>query len=201
MMAALFAGFAGNAALAQSKLKKAPQWVISEWLNSDGLSLSELRGKVVIVDESSLEPIVIVEPTIGQFIAALDGLEVQTLDGAVTLETATEVTADDGSVVTVSSVEVRFLKPTLLTRFLRLGTRPDAYETNALQAYVKDFPAAAVARDQLQYATAELSVHENGRVYKIINDNIQAALTGAKSPEKALKDAQKQASRIVKRYQ
>ena len=82
-----------------------------------------------------------------------------------------------------------------------LGTRPDAYETQALKTYVDGFPAAAVARDQLQYATAELSVHENGRVYKIINDNIQAALTGAKSPEKALKDAQKQATRIVKRYQ
>ncbi len=81
-----------------------------------------------------------------------------------------------------------------------LGTRPDAYETAALKEYVSGFSAAAVARDQLQYATAELSVHENGRVYKILNDNIQAALTNAKSPEKALKVAQKQAKRILKRY-
>jgi len=81
-----------------------------------------------------------------------------------------------------------------------LGTRPDAYETDVLKTYVKNFPAAAVARDQLKYATAELSVHENGRVYKILNDAIQAALTGAKTPEKALKDAQKQAERILKRY-
>lgn len=51
MAAAIMAAlFAGNAALAQNKPKKAPQWVISEWLNSDGLSLNELRGKVVIVD-------------------------------------------------------------------------------------------------------------------------------------------------------
>lgn len=81
-----------------------------------------------------------------------------------------------------------------------LGTRPDAYDTNALKTYVQEFPAAAVARDQLKYATAELSVHENGRVYKILNDAIQAALTGSKTPEKALKDAQKQAERILKRY-
>ncbi|WDP89952.1 MAG: ABC transporter substrate-binding protein [Desulfobacter sp.] len=81
-----------------------------------------------------------------------------------------------------------------------LGTRPDAYETAALKAYVSGFPAAAVARDQLQYATAELSVHENGRIYKILNDNIQAALTNAKAPGKAMKDAQKQAERILKRY-
>lgn len=81
-----------------------------------------------------------------------------------------------------------------------LGTRPDAYETKELKAYVKSFPPAAVARDQLKFATAELSVHENGRVYKILNDAIQAALTEAKTPEKALKGAQKQADRILKRY-
>lgn len=81
-----------------------------------------------------------------------------------------------------------------------LGTRPDAYETAELQDYVKAFPPAAVARDQLKYATAELSVHENGRVYKILNDAIQSALTGAKTPEQALKAAQKQAERILKRY-
>jgi len=81
-----------------------------------------------------------------------------------------------------------------------LGTRPDAYDTSELKTYVKDFPPAAVARDQLKFATAELSVHENGRVYKILNDGIQAALTGAKTPEKALKDAQKQAERVLKRY-
>ena len=81
-----------------------------------------------------------------------------------------------------------------------LGTRPDAYETAELKAYVKEFPPAAVARDQLKFATAELSVHENGRVYKILNDAIQAALTGSKTPEKALKDAQKQAERVLKRY-
>jgi len=81
-----------------------------------------------------------------------------------------------------------------------LGTRADAYESAELQEYVKIFPPAAVARDQLKYATAELSVHENGRVYKILNDAIQSALTGAKTPEEALAGAQKQAERVLKRY-
>ena len=81
-----------------------------------------------------------------------------------------------------------------------LGTRADAYTTSALKSYVKDFPPAAVARDQLKYATAELSVHENGRIYKTLNDAIQSALTDAKTPEQALKNAQKQAERILKRY-
>ena len=68
--------------------------------------------------------------------------------------------------------------------------RPDAYETDAMKKYVADFPPAAVARDQLKFAVAELSTHENQRVTKALNDGLQAALTGTKTPEQAMKDAQ-----------
>ena len=78
--------------------------------------------------------------------------------------------------------------------------RPDAFETPVLKKYVADFPAAAVARDQLQYAVAELSTHENQRVTKALNDGLQAALTGTKSPEQAMKDSQAEAERILSRY-
>ena len=61
-------------------------------------------------------------PTIGQFIASLDGKTV----GGRTLETARQIEADDGSLITVPSVEVRFIKPGLLTRFFRLASRPEA---------------------------------------------------------------------------
>ena len=81
-----------------------------------------------------------------------------------------------------------------------LGTRPDAYETDALKSYVKEFPPAAVARDQLEFATAELSTYQTGRVRKLLDDAIQATLTGSKSPQEALSDAQKQADRLLKRY-
>ncbi|MDJ0663018.1 MAG: NfeD family protein [Acidimicrobiia bacterium] len=80
--------------------------------------------EVTIVPEQNSDEFV-VQPTIGQFIAALDGRDVQTLLGNVGLETAEEITLEDGTTATVSSVDVRFLKPTLLTRFLRLGTQPD----------------------------------------------------------------------------
>jgi thiol-disulfide isomerase/thioredoxin len=33
-----------------AELKKAPEWVISEWINGDGVTLSVLKGKVVIVE-------------------------------------------------------------------------------------------------------------------------------------------------------
>jgi sn-glycerol 3-phosphate transport system substrate-binding protein len=81
-----------------------------------------------------------------------------------------------------------------------VAVRPDAYDTPAMKAYVEKFPPAAVARDQLKYATAELSTHENQRVTKSLNDAIQATLTGGKTAERALKEAQAEAERILKPY-
>lgn len=81
-----------------------------------------------------------------------------------------------------------------------MGVSPAAYETDALKEYVKSFPYAAVARDQLEFATAELSTFQTGRVRKLLDDAIQAALTGGKTPESALKDAQSQADRLLKPY-
>ena len=82
-----------------------------------------------------------------------------------------------------------------------IGISPAAYETPALKKYVEAFPPAKVARDQLKYATAELSTYQTGRVRKLLDDAIQAALTGKKSPAKALKEAQAQAERLLKPYQ
>ncbi|HEY5739086.1 MAG TPA: ABC transporter substrate-binding protein [Gammaproteobacteria bacterium] len=82
-----------------------------------------------------------------------------------------------------------------------MGVSPAAYQTQALKDYVKGFPYAAVARDQLEYATAELSTYETGRIRKALDDAIQAALTDAKTPEAALKEAQATAKRLLRVYQ
>jgi sn-glycerol 3-phosphate transport system substrate-binding protein len=81
-----------------------------------------------------------------------------------------------------------------------VAVRPDAYDTDVMKKYVAEFPAAAVARDQLKFSVAELSTHENQRVTKALNDGLQAALTGTKAPEPAMKDAQAEAERILKQY-
>jgi len=81
-----------------------------------------------------------------------------------------------------------------------VAVSPAAWKTAKMEEYVKGFPAAAVARDQLQYSVAELSTHDNQRVTKALNDGIQAALTGAKTPGQAMKDAQAEASRILRSY-
>ena len=82
-----------------------------------------------------------------------------------------------------------------------VATRPDAWETAAMKKYTADFPAAAVARDQLKDAVAELSTHDNQRVTKALNDALQAILTGAKEAKPALDEAQAEANRILKPYQ
>lgn len=81
-----------------------------------------------------------------------------------------------------------------------VAVRPDAWDTPEMKKYVAGFPAAAVARDQLPYAKAELSTHDNQRVTKVLNDALQAALTGAKTPAQALKDAQRDADRLLRSY-
>jgi sn-glycerol 3-phosphate transport system substrate-binding protein len=79
-----------------------------------------------------------------------------------------------------------------------VATRQDAWDTPTMKKYLQEVPAAGVARDQLQYSVAELSTHDNQRVTKVLNDNIQAALSGTKPPKQALDDAQKEADRILR---
>jgi sn-glycerol 3-phosphate transport system substrate-binding protein len=81
-----------------------------------------------------------------------------------------------------------------------VAVRADAWDTPVMKKYVDGFPPAAVARDQLKFAKAELSTHDNQRVTKALNDGLQAALTGTKTPEQAMKDAQTQSERILRTY-
>lgn len=81
-----------------------------------------------------------------------------------------------------------------------VSVTPASWETDTMKKYLAEFPAPTVARDQLKHAVAELSTHENQRVTKALNDGLQAALTGSKTPEVAMRDAQREAGRILRRY-
>jgi sn-glycerol 3-phosphate transport system substrate-binding protein len=81
-----------------------------------------------------------------------------------------------------------------------VAVTPDAFQTDVMKKYVADFPAAAVARDQLEFAVAELSTHDNQRVTQALNDELQAALTGRKAAKAALDDAQANATRILRPF-
>jgi sn-glycerol 3-phosphate transport system substrate-binding protein len=81
-----------------------------------------------------------------------------------------------------------------------MGVSPAAYETEALQAYIEEFPPALVARNQLENAVAEFSTFETARVRDGLNNAIQAALTDAKPAAEALEEAQEAAERLLEDY-
>jgi sn-glycerol 3-phosphate transport system substrate-binding protein len=81
-----------------------------------------------------------------------------------------------------------------------IATSPAAYDTPALKEFIAKVPEANVARTFLPVATGELSVHENQRVYKTLTDQIQACLTGGKTPAQAMADAQSETDRILRPY-
>ncbi|MEO0683452.1 MAG: ABC transporter substrate-binding protein [Pseudomonadota bacterium] len=77
---------------------------------------------------------------------------------------------------------------------------PATWESDEMKAYVADFPPALVARDQLEFAVAELSTYENQRVTRLFNDALAAAITGQKAPAEALAEAQAAAEAILSAY-
>src|SRR4030095_3855308 len=81
-----------------------------------------------------------------------------------------------------------------------VAVSPAAYETDTLRKYGRDFPQALVARDQLPVSVGALSTHDNQRVTKALNDGLQAALTGSKTPAQAMQDAQREADRILRAF-
>jgi sn-glycerol 3-phosphate transport system substrate-binding protein len=81
-----------------------------------------------------------------------------------------------------------------------VAPRPATWESDAMKAYTADFAPALVARDQLEFAVAELSTYENQRVTRIFNDALAAAITGQKPAAEALAEAQAKADAILKAY-
>lgn len=81
-----------------------------------------------------------------------------------------------------------------------VAPRDGSWETQALKDYVAKVPAAAVARNQIPTSVPEFSTYENARTTKILSDGIAAALTGTKTPEQGLTDAQTEIDRVLRPY-
>ena len=81
-----------------------------------------------------------------------------------------------------------------------VAVRRSAFSIRLYQDYTAQFPQALVARDQLPYAQAELSSHNSAQVQKVLSDNLQSALTRAKTADQALAAAQQQADQILSQF-
>jgi sn-glycerol 3-phosphate transport system substrate-binding protein len=80
-----------------------------------------------------------------------------------------------------------------------VGVSQASYDVPEMKSHVEKLPQALVARDQLEVATAELATYEAGRVRRVLDDAIQATLTGQSDAKQALDSAQSQAERILRR--
>ena len=81
-----------------------------------------------------------------------------------------------------------------------VATRESCYETKVLKDYYDSFPQAKVAYEQLKYAQPELTTYSAAEMWQILNDNIQAAVTGEMTAEEALAAAQEQGDELLADY-
>lgn len=82
-----------------------------------------------------------------------------------------------------------------------VATRESAYETEELKKYVEEFPAAEVARDQLEFSASELATYQNGEIQQLFNDALQSILTGEQGVKEGLESVQNSADNVLKRFQ
>jgi sn-glycerol 3-phosphate transport system substrate-binding protein len=82
-----------------------------------------------------------------------------------------------------------------------VAPRKSSFSTKIIKDYWVTLPQARVAYEQLAYGTPELATYECAKVWRIFNDNIQSAIVGDSTPAQALKNAQKEADEVLKKYQ
>lgn len=82
-----------------------------------------------------------------------------------------------------------------------VATRKSCFETDILKSYYEEVPQATIAYEQLPYAGCELTTYNAAEVWRILNDNIQAAIIGDATPEEAMKNAQEEAEAVLDAYQ
>jgi len=81
-----------------------------------------------------------------------------------------------------------------------IASRKSSYDTQLMKDYIAQTPQAAVGRDFLKYAQAELSTHNNAQIQKILGDAVQAVLTGKADAKTSLDNAQTQADQLLSQF-
>ena len=82
-----------------------------------------------------------------------------------------------------------------------VATRESCFETDLIKHYYEELPQAKVAYDQIPYSGPELTTYNAAEIWRVLNDNIQAAVVGDATPQEALTAAQEQATEILAEYQ
>jgi sn-glycerol 3-phosphate transport system substrate-binding protein len=82
-----------------------------------------------------------------------------------------------------------------------VATRTSALETSIMKDYYAMVPQARVAFDQIPLAKPELTTYDAARIWRILNDHIQSAVTGEATAAQAMRAAQAEATEALRRYQ
>ena len=82
-----------------------------------------------------------------------------------------------------------------------VAPRISSFETSIMKNYYSKLPQARVAKDQLKYAKPELTTYDSARIWRIFNDNYQAAVILDLTAKEALDKAQKEATEVLARFQ
>jgi len=79
-----------------------------------------------------------------------------------------------------------------------VAVNKNSYDRADMKAFLKKFPQMTVAREQLNYAYPKMMAVNYQLIRNAMTTNLDAALEGKKTPEKALKDAHKLMEEAIK---
>ena len=65
-----------------------------------------------------------------------------------------------------------------------VATRQSCFDTDLIKDYYAEVPQASVAYEQLPYARPELTTYNAAEIWRVLNDNIQAAWLAICLPRK-----------------
>ena len=82
-----------------------------------------------------------------------------------------------------------------------VATRQSCFETDLIKNYYEEVPQAKVAYEQIAVAKPELTTYNAAEIWRILNDNIQAAVVGDATAKEALENAQAEADEVLSDYQ
>jgi sn-glycerol 3-phosphate transport system substrate-binding protein len=78
--------------------------------------------------------------------------------------------------------------------------RKSSYEMTEMKEFISKNPDALTALQQLQFAQPWFATYNTVGVRKALEDEVQAVLSGKKTPDDAMREAQKKANEIMKPY-
>jgi ABC-type glycerol-3-phosphate transport system substrate-binding protein len=81
-----------------------------------------------------------------------------------------------------------------------VAPRIAAYDLPEMKSFMAEHPDAKVALDQLAYARGWFAIYNTVGVRKVLEDGVQAVLSGKATPESAMEAAQRQADALMKPY-